>query len=230
MQNHSTRITISCEHCHAEFSVIPSRIGKAKYCSRACKFAQAHVEFTCQHCQKTETILACRAIRKKFCSHVCSELASCVDAEERFFSYIGHGSITKTGCIVWLGSKNENGYGKIKVNDRLILTHRFSYEILVGPIPDGLDLCHTCDNPPCLNPTHLFPGTRQQNMDDAVSKGRIAHGERHGNSKLTEDDIREIRKRHAVGDVSFVSLGKQFAISGPATYKIVKRIHWPHVD
>lgn len=88
-------------------------------------------------------------------------------------------------CWEWQGSK-VGEYGHIGVGGRenkLVLTHRAAYEVSVGPIPDGMKVCHTCDNPPCCNPKHLFLGTQADNVRDRDAKGRTARGDNNGRSK-----------------------------------------------
>jgi hypothetical protein len=153
----------------------------------------------------------------------------------------------ETGCWEWQGGVNNGGYGP----------HRKLYEALVGKIPSGTDVCHKCDNPKCLYPLHLFSGTRQENMDDAVKKGRMASGDRNGmrrhpekrscgeshglhkhpecvargerrpEAKLTEEAVKEIRVRYRRG--LGVVLGQEFGVSHKTIHKIVHRQCWKHV-
>ncbi len=78
-----------------------------------------------------------------------------------------------TGCLVWTGTRSKRfGYGKIHFRGVMLEAHRLSYAAHVGPIPPGLHVCHRCDNPPCVNPDHLFAGSRSDNMRDMIAKGR----------------------------------------------------------
>lgn len=116
-----------------------------------------------------------------------------------------------TGCWnVVSHAPNDEGYIYVKRNSQQMLAHRYSYELAYGPIPDGLFVCHQCDNPICINPAHLFLGTNTDNMQDAVQKGRIAYGERNGNSKLTKANVRAIR----ADTISTQSdLGREYGVS-----------------
>lgn len=88
------------------------------------------------------------------------------------------------GCWLWLGMKvsAKKRYGRILIAGRLVAAHRVAWVMTNGAVPKGMRVCHDCDNPPCVNPSHLFLGTHQDNMDDMVAKGRAANGARNGRS------------------------------------------------
>jgi hypothetical protein len=85
----------------------------------------------------------------------------------------------RTGCWLWQGSTDDNGYGQLTVNGEHKRAHRYYYEQKYGCIPDGLCGCHECDNPLCCNPDHIFLGTKADNMADMYAKGRDCHTKRH---------------------------------------------------
>lgn len=76
------------------------------------------------------------------------------------------------GCWTWQGSRNESGYGVLLVRGRKLVAHRVSWEVIFGPVPDGMLVLHRCDNPPCVRPDHLFIGTHMDNIQDCIAKGR----------------------------------------------------------
>jgi hypothetical protein len=95
--------------------------------------------------------------------------------------------IDSKGCWLWTASKTNDGYGKFYPHGKVTLAHRFSYEYFIDVIPQGLCVCHVCDNPSCVNPTHLFLGSHQDNMTDRNNKMRQS------NAALCESDIPDIR-------------------------------------
>lgn len=100
-----------------------------------------------------------------------------------------------SGCLLWLGPVIVGGYGRIKVHGEVVLAHRLSYQLSCGPIPDGLEVCHRCDMPGCIEPGHLFLGSHKENMADMSAKRRNPkpRGADHWWAKLTAEKAEEIR-------------------------------------
>lgn len=102
-------------------------------------------------------------------------------------------------CWSWLGAGKGNGYGNVTFNGKNKPAHRHAYELFIGSIPDGMDVCHSCDNRWCVNPDHLWIGTREDNMRDCLNKGRADGGNR---KRLPERAIQEIRRQINIGTPS----------------------------
>lgn len=182
--------------------------------------------------------------RRRFCSKKCGAIFSGIkkttDAVERFWS-----KVEKTdGCWNWLGAVGVGGYGRFWISDEAVsFAHRFSYELAYGPIPDDKLVCHHCDNPRCVRPDHFFVGTHADNTNDARNKGRLATGDRSGSrlhperlkrgeqnarAKLTEDQVREIRR--LAGSVTQAELAKRFGVAACVIGFVIHRKTWKHVD
>lgn len=129
-------------------------------------------------------------------------------------------------CWLWTAGKNGKGYGFFWFDGRGVAAHRFSYELTFGPVPEGLVIRHKeCDNPPCVNPRHLMPGTVKQNKDDETGKMRHLFGERHHFTPLSEADVIAMRAEHVEGARPF-ELAARYRISKQAVIKILKGESW----
>lgn len=132
-------------------------------------------------------------------------------------------------CWEWVGAKQGWGGGAFHFEGHTIAASRFSYLLFKGKIPPTLFVCHSCDNPCCVNPTHLWIGDQKANMDDMRQKDRRALGEKHGNSKLTESNIKEIRQFIKQG-LPLTKIGELFNVKYKAIYKIKTGCTWKHVQ
>lgn len=171
---------------------------------------------------------------KHFCSWKCR-----YDSAGRFWSHVD-----KSGeCWLWTGYHISTGYGRLGVNGKVVATHRFSYELHNGPIPDGLCVCHTCDNPSCVNPVHLFLGTQQENIADRNQKGRTAKGDRAGprthperyirprgeknpRAKLDWPRVTAIRERYTAGNIHQRALAAEYGVSRTLIRLIIQGKVW----
>lgn len=138
-------------------------------------------------------------------------------------------SVKRGDCIEWTGYTNYLGYGKLTFHNQLLSAHRAAFIANGGVIPDGMFVCHKCDNRKCVNPEHLFVGTRQDNIKDMVNKGRNKRGDtkgsKHWNASLTEDDVRTIRSSNE----SNVELAKRYGTSNKNISAVRHRHIWKHV-
>ena len=129
-------------------------------------------------------------------------------------------------CWNWLAGKLRGGYGCFKVNSIKTLTHRFSYELKNGHIPEGMCICHKCDNPSCVNPSHLWLGTHQDNMKDRNMKDHNIKGSAHSVSKLTEQQILEIRN---IININQTEIAKLYGVSKALISLIKNNKIWRHI-
>lgn len=170
------------------------------------KYARATGKVTQYPCL-TCSNLCYKKYAKAFCSDKC-----------RFMSYV---NITDT-CWIWIGSKGKHGYGALcfgkNKNDS---AHRASYKLFNGPISNDLHVCHTCDNPSCVKPGHLWLGTTQDNKKDQILKGR-------GGLKLKEKDVVEIRKLYDNG-IGSNTIARLFNVTCSTISNIAKRRLWKHI-
>lgn len=136
----------------------------------------------------------------------------------RLWRLVDRGSADE--CWPWIGSTNQEGYGHIRKGGKYsanLGVHRVAYELLVGPIPDGLEIDHLCRNTRCVNPAHLEPVSSMVN----AQRGRVA--------KLNPDDVRTIRAHYATGNFTQRALGRMYGVSDVAISMIVRGKRWPNV-
>jgi hypothetical protein len=127
--------------------------------------------------------------------------------EERFWK-----KVEKTStCWNWIGGKKGGGYGEFGLNYKMVGAHKFSYELHKGKISNGKFVLHTCDNPGCVNPEHLFLGTQTDNMSDCVRKNRLNH---FGGMKiLTKEQIKNIKKLYSMREYKFSRINSTRALA-----------------
>lgn len=157
--------------------------------------------------------------------------------ELRFWSKVKVGYSDE--CWIWQASLRPNGYGQFAPRHGTIwLAHRASWTITNGKIPDGMDVLHKCDNPPCVNPHHLFLGTQLDNTRDMIAKGRFfyhlhpdkhAKGENHGSAKLTEKQVLEIRQKYSTGNYTQKELAEHYGVFNTLISRITLRKIWKHI-
>ena len=136
------------------------------------------------------------------------------------------------GCWIWTGGRTVALYGRLKIVDKIVYAHRYSYMLHHGEIPEEMCICHRCDNPSCVNPDHLFLGTKKDNSQDMIRKGRHRHGrlkgEDHPTAKLTAAQVLAIRHARDVG-LQYSDIALLFGICKSQVSNIVRRISWSHL-
>jgi len=131
-------------------------------------------------------------------------------------------------CWIWTGALTSSGYGHFRLDGRDCLAHRYCFQSLFGEIPEGMQVLHKCDNPRCVNPSHLFLGTHEDNMRDMVNKGRSARGgERHNGCKLSRADVILIRSLST--KFSPIQLASMFPVTRATISRILRRETWKHL-
>jgi len=148
---------------------------------------------------------------------------------ERFWSKVAGNE--PDGCWEWTSYKFSNGYGSFFYDNKNHRAHRVAYEFTEGTIPNGMVVCHHCDNVACCNPQHLFLGTQLDNVLDRDSKrrGRWLKGEEKPEAKLTEQDVRAIRQEYAHGDITTRQLAKRYGVHQSNICHIIHRRKWRHI-
>ena len=129
-------------------------------------------------------------------------------------------------CWEWTAHRHCKGYGSFGLlPSGIFRAHRIAYYLATGEQPGSLMICHTCDNPGCCNPVHLFLGTNSDNMADMMAKGRSSQGSKHGQAKLTEAQVLAIRASGAAR----LALATKYGVTNHAIYEVLSRKTWKHI-
>lgn len=205
------RVARSCRRCDAPFTALQSAVdkGQGNYCSQSCARLGSRNNLP-----------------------LLDRLMSFVDKNGPIPSHrpdLGP-------CWIWTGYvRPTSGYGQFNPFPGAA-AHRASWTYVNGPIPEGMNVCHHCDERRCVRPDHLFLGTQSENMQDAKAKGRIhldgiggRRGSNNARSILTEDQVRDIRNRHANG-TKVADLAREYGVGSTTISATVNRKNWRHVD
>lgn len=185
-----------------------------------------------------------RGGREDFCAEACYLAHRNRWFDETFKRSLVQRTDRSSGCWVWRGLPNKGGYVRTSLRGVCMYVHRASWVFHNGPIPDGMLVCHKCDNPPCCNPEHLFLGTHKDNANDAAFKGRLMsgdkswtrhnpeklrRGEAHHNAKLNKDLVLEIRSLYSSGEHGKRALARRFCLDKSTISSVVSGKTWRHV-
>lgn len=226
-----------------EFDATKYRLGSL--CKRGHdwnKTGQSLRYIQCGTCLKCNSLRGCLRARSRALRPGLYSLT----VEQRFWSYVDKND--PSGCWIWKNKLDKNGYGsfQVKINNEWERwrAHRFSWYLVNGQIPNNLLVCHSCDCPSCINPSHLFLGTPKDNSEDMVRKGRapignrsgsvkhpetVARGEKNGSAKLNAANVLQIRELYENGNMSMSKLAKAYGIGLSQVCRIIHRETWKHI-
>jgi len=199
---------------------------------------------TCPVCQKSFDEHN-RSKTLRYCSNRCKSRAKyrrkigvCItdirpiydNTEDNFWSKVDIKN--KEDCWEWTSCRNRDGYGQFRFNGLMKRAHRVAWCLTFGKIPKNICVLHRCDNPGCVNPSHLFLGTHQDNMADMAKKQRCYRpsGESHHKAKLTKNDVRKIRKIYADGQLFQKEISEMFDVDRTTISNIVTRRTWKEIE
>ncbi len=132
-------------------------------------------------------------------------------------------------CWIWLGQSDRSGYGYIQIKKRRYVVTRIAYAIASGHDPGDLGILHSCDNPSCVNPGHLRPGTQADNLNDARLRNRLPVGEARSNARLSEEKVRAIHAAYSTGDYSLSEVARMFGVSRGSVHDVVYLRGWRYL-
>lgn len=186
------------------------------------------VETVCPHCLKTFLInpFLLKNGKTRCCSASCGQRhRTRASVNDRFFSKVEKSD----GCWIWKGCVNKDGYGKMGDGaGSSVGAHIVSWTLANGPVPAGMNVCHECDNPPCVKPDHLFLGTQLDNIQDRVKKNRCASGVRSYRHTLDPEKVLSMRRMRESG-ISYREIGEAFGVNDSAAWKAINGSTWRRV-
>ena len=199
---------------------------------------RSQIECACRNCGASffKRPSEVRKGEYKFCSRKCVFAGRARSEVDRFWAKVETGA----GCWTWSGARKQRPWdygvlGGTKKGEVGQLAHRVSWRLHHGPIPDGMKVLHHCDNPPCVNPEHLFLGSLKDNTQDMLEKGRhslpIDHsqGEKNPGAKLTEKQVVEMRNRYSLGGVTQQQLADHYNVCNALVSFIITRKLWRNI-
>lgn len=186
----------------------------------------------CQNCGKDfgpkDVLWPHNFPRMKYCGEACANARKKFSLErftESFWAKVHKGE----RCWLWQGAKKHDGYGLINRHGKMMLAHRFSWELANGPIPEGRFALHHCDTPACVNPSHMYLGTKKDNARGKILRGRDpTRGEGNIHSKLTEEQAREILSLK--GKISGLKLAPKYGVNPGSIHAIWRGEAWKHIQ
>lgn len=204
---------------------------KLKNCVWKCKCACGKIKYVDSISLRKKFTKSCGCLKKENSGRRCKNYS-----DKNFYnSYIEERLMAHSEkfheCRLWTGkSKDSFGYGYLSIKGKRTKAHRASYELWKGEIPKGLFVCHSCDNPNCINPDHLFLGNAKDNCDDMMNKKRnfTPKGEK-ANSKLLEKDVIEIRKIYKEKTMTILQICKKFNVTTGCIKPIIYERTWKHL-
>lgn len=230
------RITVICHQCGKPFTIGPARASnpkEGKFCSRACYFASIRTGpsglAVCHRCGTSFTTSPGQTESRQYCSRACMYAAVRENNEamavDRFWSHVQK---TESCWEYRPGNTERCDHARVWYRGRNVGAHRFSYELAYGAIPQDMHVLHRCDNPRCVRPDHLFLGTPADNIQDMITKGRGIIGEKNPSARLTPNQVRDIRKLHALG-LSRRELAMRYGVSYSTIGMIIRGENWKHL-